>query len=324
MIAPLALLAPAALAAAGPASCSDDHARTMMLAEAAAAEPGLCVRLEAIAWNGRLYADVDAIYAGVSIAYRGDVPGRPMRGGPARMVFDPASREFVDAGNSSAPRATMPQWLHLTALTARCKGVQCAAEAAPTLDIVEADTVRDRPVERRLRADVAPAAWKLRPLAADSPWTARFAAAADALFPALRSGKPQQWVPLLGGRWLAAADRARVERLLGAQASPFASALRAPAKLQRVILGWDAATLDAGERALVDAGQEAEAIVCWSDRVDAERLWPIAAFDADNRQGRPYACARIAYSIRGGEPQWRAFIDQAEGGLAEPQNRGAI
>ena len=69
---------------------------------------------------------------------------------------------------------------------------------------------------------------------------------------------------------------------------------------------------------LPDAGQEAEAIVCWSDHADAERLWPIAAFDADNRPGRPYACARIAYSIRGGEPQWRAFIDQAAGGLAEP------
>lgn len=318
MIAPLALLAPAALAAAGPASCSEDNARTMTLAEAAAAQAGLCVRLEAIAWNGRLYADVDAIYAGVSIAYGGDTAGRPVRGGPARMAFDPASRDFVDAGSSGAPLAPMPQWLRLTALTARCAGVQCAADAAPVLDIVAADRVRHRPVERLLRADVAPAAWKLRPLAADSPWAARFAAAADALFPALRSRDPQQWVPLLGGRWLVAADRARVERLIGAQTSPFASALRAPAKLQRVILGWDAATLDAGERALVDAGQEAEAIVCWSDHADAERLWPIAAFDADNRPGRPYACARIAYSIRGGEPQWRAFIDQAAGGLAEP------
>ena len=78
MIAPLALLAPAALAAAGPASCPEDNARTMTLAEAAAAQPGLCVRLEAIAWNGRLYADVDAIYAGVSIAHRGDTAGRPV------------------------------------------------------------------------------------------------------------------------------------------------------------------------------------------------------------------------------------------------------
>lgn len=318
MIAPLALLAPAALAAAGPASCSEDNARTMTLAEAAAAQPGLCVRLEAIAWNGRLYADVDAIYAGVSIAYGGDTAGRPVRGGPARMAFDPASRDFVDAGSSGAPLAPMPQWLRLTALTARCAGVQCAADAAPVLDIVAADRVRHRPVERLLRADVAPAAWKLRPLAADSPWAARFAAAADALFPALRSRDPQQWVPLLGGRWLVAADRARVERLIGARSSPFFAALRAREKPQRAILGWDAATLDAGERALIDAGQEAEAIVCWSDHADAERLWPIAAFDADNRPGRPYACARIAYSIRGGEPQWRAFIDQAAGGLAEP------
>ena len=37
---------------------------------------------------------------------------------------------------------------------------------------------------------------------------------------------------------------------------------------------------------------------------------PVTAGEADNRPGRAYACARIAYSMRGDAPTWRAFIEQ--------------
>src|SRR3546814_13007255 len=62
----------------------------------------------------------------------------------------------------------------------------------------------------------APAA-ALAPLAKDSVWTPRFEAAAGELAAALRSGDEARWGPLLGGKWLSAADRERIRSLLGDQ-----------------------------------------------------------------------------------------------------------
>jgi hypothetical protein len=155
----------------------------------------------------------------------------------------------------------------------------------------------------------APTLAALAPLAADSPWTARFGAAADELLPALRSGEEGRWSPMLGGRWLGAPDRERVKSLLSDRHSPFRHALFAKGVTYRRILGWTPATLDAGEQAAIAARPEAEAIVCWSSQGDGE--WPATAAEADNAPGRPYACARIAYSVRGETPTWRAFIEQA-------------
>ena len=70
-------------------------------------------------------------------------------------------------------------------------------------------------------------------------------------------------------------------------------------------------TLTAEERATIAAQPEAEAIVCWSSSGDSQ--WPATAAEADNAPGRPYACARIAYSVRGDAPTWRAFIEQSPG-----------
>lgn len=151
---------------------------------------------------------------------------------------------------------------------------------------------------------------RLVPLAADSAWTPRFAAAADDLAAALRSEDEARWAPLLGGRWLATDDRARVAELLRDSDSPFRHALFAKGFTHRAILGWSApASLNADERAAIETGQEAEALVCWSAGA-AGGQWPATAADADNRADRPYACARIAYSIRGDTPAWRAFIEQ--------------
>ncbi len=155
---------------------------------------------------------------------------------------------------------------------------------------------------------------RLVPLAADSAWTPRFAAAADALAAALRSGDETRWTPLLGGKWLAATDRARVAGLLADGDSPFARVWSSGTTAHRAILGWSAPTsLNADERAAIEAGQEAEALVCWAAGGDSSGPWPTTTAEADNRAGRPYACARIAYSIRGGTPTWRAFIEQPLG-----------
>lgn len=158
---------------------------------------------------------------------------------------------------------------------------------------------------------------RLAPLAADSPWTARFEAAADALLPALRSGDESRWAPLLGGQWLAAADRARVSALLSERSSPFRHALFSRALAHRAILGWQpTATLTPDEQAAIAARPEAEAILCWSSH--GNNQWPTTAAEADNAPGRPYACARVTYSIRGETPTWRAFIEEGAGGLADP------
>ena len=156
----------------------------------------------------------------------------------------------------------------------------------------------------------APAA-ALAPLAKESVWTPRFEAAAGELAEALRSRDEARWGPLLGGKWLTVADRERVRNLLADRDSPFLHALFAKGATHRAILGWDApASMSAAERAAIEAGQEAEALVCWS--AGGAGAWPATAREADNRPGRPYACARIAYSIRGDMPTWRAFIEQRE------------
>jgi hypothetical protein len=153
---------------------------------------------------------------------------------------------------------------------------------------------------------------KLAPLAADSAWALRFAAAADELATALRSRDEARWAPLLGGKWLSAADRERVRKLLSDRDSPFLPALLSKGVTHRTILGWSApASLDAAERAAIEGGQEAEALVCWSAGGAGEGVWPATVGDADNLPGRSYACARIAYSIRGDKPTWRAFIERA-------------
>lgn len=171
--------------------------------------------------------------------------------------------------------------------------------------------------------ETAPPPARLAPLAADSAWTPRFAAAADQLAAALRSRDEARWAPLLGGPWLAAADRARIAQLLRGGDSPFRSALFAKTMPRHVILGWSApASLTADERAAIEARTEAEALVCWSARGDDTGPWPRTAAEADNRPQRPYACARIAYSIRGDKPTWRAFIEpDRDGDLAIATDR---
>lgn len=154
---------------------------------------------------------------------------------------------------------------------------------------------------------------RLAPFAADSAWTPRFEAAASQLAAALRSRDEAQWGPLMGGQWLAAADRDLVHGLLRDPDSPFLRALFSQGTTRHAIFGWTAPqSLNADERRAIETGQEAEALVCWSAGGKSEGPWPATAVDADNSAGTPYACARIAYSIRGDRPTWRAFIEKRQ------------
>ncbi len=194
----------------------------------------------------------------------------------------------------------MRAFLISSALVAAFATPALATETGAPASLLAAEAEAEAPAPRA----------RLVPLATDSVWTPRFAAAADDLAAALRSRDEARWAPLLGGQWLAAEDRARVAGLLGDGDSPFRHALFSKGFAHRAILGWSApASLNADERAAIETGQEAEALVCWSAG-GAGGEWPATAADADNRADRPYACARIAYSIRGDTPTWRAFIEQ--------------
>lgn len=150
----------------------------------------------------------------------------------------------------------------------------------------------------------------LSELATDSPWRARFAAAADELLPALLSGDPARWQLLLGGRWLGASDRAKVAALLADRCGPFAPLAAAGQTPARRIFGWALPSgYTSAERAEIAAQPEAEALVCWSARDSGAARWPETAAEADNARGRAFACARIAYSVRDGTPRWRAFVE---------------
>lgn len=162
-----------------------------------------------------------------------------------------------------------------------------------------------------IEAETAAVPSPLAPLAADSPWRARFEAAADELLTAFRSGQPARWQPLLGGRWLGERDRAAVAALLADKCAAFAPLLAAQGPIERRILGWNIPpSYSATDRAEIAARSEAEALVCWSAGQGSAAAWPRTAAEADNAAGRAYACARIAYSMRGGVPNWRAFVER--------------
>lgn len=148
---------------------------------------------------------------------------------------------------------------------------------------------------------------RLAPLAETSPWRPYFERAADDLLAALRSRDERRWRPLLGGIWLSEADHLRVAAMLDDPNGAFAPLMAQGATIRRHILGWTPpAAYSPAERSQLAKGPEAEALICWSAIGDAR---PAVAAEADNAPGRPYACARIAYSLREGAPRWRAFIE---------------
>jgi hypothetical protein len=201
----------------------------------------------------------------------------------------------------------MRAYLISSALVAVFAATPAAAQSCAPSPTLANDAVPLVPVAPEAAATPS----RLAPLAADSPWQARFEAAADELLPALRSRQVSRWQPLLGGRWLGEADREQVAALLTDKCAAFAPLLAASGPVERRILGWSVpASYSAADRAAIAARPEAEALVCWSAGQGGGAAWPRTAAEADNRADRPYACARIAYSMRDGKPSWRAFVER--------------
>lgn len=210
-------------------------------------------------------------------------------------------RRFMTDAATAVIFAAMRALLIPLALVAIFAATPAAASGCPTSAPSTPGSAPLLPIAAELPVEPS----RLAPLAADSPWRARFEAAADELLPALRSG---DWPRLLGGRWLSEAERQKVAALLAGRCSAFAPLLAAPGPVERRILGWHIPdSYSAADRAEIAARPEAEALVCWS--AAAGTAWPATAAEADNGPERPWACARIAYSVRDGAPRWRAFIE---------------
>ncbi len=314
-------------------SCTGATAREATIAAIAETpQYGECVTVTGVAWQGRLYTDIAAIYR----TRRGDegnrIGFRPLRRASAEKPGSATDVEQAFEAERQNRFSRQPRRVTVTGKIGRGR-IGMTAGGPPPDAIFYAGIDRlptvifEREIEvspeklTRLTAAEAPAELvSLSPLAADSVWMPRFAAAADAIEAALRSRDPEQWAPLFGGKWLSDYERGQIGAMLSDPDNPFLAALGPEGPAKRVIFGWLRETPSAAQRAAVEARQEAEALVCWSSHPQAAALWPIAAFDADNQPGRPYACARITYSVRDARPSWRAFIEQHDGGLPEPEH----
>lgn len=310
-------------------TCDAATARTATIAEILDAGRAMagCVTVQGVVWREGLYPDVASIYR----ERRGEEGLRL----PLRLPGYRPDAWYRPTGEGAAGKSVQPVPLRV-AITGLVQGrrIGWTSAAAPPEDsgyypphdfdtpvllaMKEAETAPDA-LTRLKRTDAPSDVISLSPLARGSVWEIRFAEAADRLERALRSGDEAQWAPLVGGQWLSATDRRDIKALLGERDGPFRAALSGKQPPQRVIFGWRVPpAMSDAERAEIASSPEAEALVCWSSRPRADLLWPIAAFDADNQPGRPYACARISYSVRDAGPGWRAFIERHDGGLPEP------
>ena len=225
-----------------------------------------------------------------------------------RSCYKAALHRFMTGAAIADKLPAMRAFLISLALAAAFVATSAAAKGrCVTLPVSTSDAASSAPLVAIAPEEAAVPA-RLAPLAADSPWQARFEAAADELFVALQSRDESRWQPLLGGRWLGEADRSAIAAMIDDPCGAFGALLKAPGPIERRILGWNIpASYSAADKAEIAARPEAEALACWSAR--SATAWPLTAAEADNRGDRPYACARIAYSVRGDTPLWRGFIE---------------
>ncbi len=157
----------------------------------------------------------------------------------------------------------------------------------------------------------APPPAPLAELAHDDPWSARFHDAGEQIFSALESRDPARWVPLMGGIWLAPAERDRIAAWLADASGPFQASARENQAV--AVFGWKPANpLSAEEKAAWDQRQQAEAIICRAPGYKFRFAWPKtaeAAMRGSTDHWREFACVRIVYSLADGSPRWRGFLD---------------
>lgn len=146
---------------------------------------------------------------------------------------------------------------------------------------------------------------RLAPMDPASPWHPRFESAARSLQPALASANEAYWLPLFGGQWLGADDRARIGAALNDEAGAFKRIFSSRSASEFTILGWQPPEGGEAYASLADR-PEGDAIICWRPS-GGPRDWPQTAAEAED--GSAHACVRLSYSVRFDPPQWRAFLD---------------
>jgi hypothetical protein len=156
-----------------------------------------------------------------------------------------------------------------------------------------------------LPPDEARAPSRLVPLDPASEWHKRFAEAGQALVPAIARGDEAEWLPLFGGQWLSAGDRARIAAALADETGAFRRVFAYRSASEIAILGWQPPGGDAPYAGLSDR-PEGDAILCWRAS-GGTAAWPQTAAEAED--ARRHACVRVSYSVRFDPPTWRAFMD---------------
>lgn len=180
-----------------------------------------------------------------------------------------------------------------------------SADMRMTLMLAMALMAAPAAAQLSLPPDEARAPSRLVPLDPASDWHQRFAEAGQALLPAMVRGNETEWLPLFGGQWLGAADRARIAAALADDVGAFQRVFAQSSRSEVAILGWQPPGGDAPYAGLADR-PEGDAILCWRASGSAV-AWPQTAAEAED--ARRHACVRVSYSVRFDPPTWRAFMD---------------
>lgn len=276
--------------------------------------PGRCVTITAMGIGRFLAADVHARYR------------------LQRIENDPSSNGAL-LGLYTEQSFRQPTEVRVTGRIGECEAARAQPGSIPFprgycdyfkglfLAVDRIETGASQPMLRQPRAGAPEGYGNLSPLA-EGDVRSQMEAAARRLLVAIRTDDRAAVAAMHGGGpggTRAPAQLERVESMMFiAPDSPWAE-VRAPGEVAIELFGWkpplwaDAAWHEARERSA-----EADAIACFSARVNAVDLWPIDSKDADNIPGRPYACTRIHLSGVGADAPVSFDTEEAPGGAVEP------
>lgn len=289
---------------------------------------GRCVRIEGLAFDGRLWSDRRALLEPSSMWGEETHRSIPIDG--QRNSREPRRVEITGrigscaTANASA-RAEAARSGEIVMILGRCH-----TSLEPYIAPAAIRVTSRAPVARLVEAEVPAGERALVPAPATLARRDRHAAAARAMAAALANGDATAFrryaQPEVQAGLDESAGRARPEwvdrrmresdrdfRRLTSVRRAFARA--GPLKNRQAILLVDRENLGA------DADDGAAFTACWCRTADCAGRWPVTAFDADNHPSRPYLCVATSDWLLGPE---QATVVQVEipaerAGLAEPE-----
>lgn len=278
---------------------------------------GSCVTVAGLSDGIRLLPSVEAYY----------LAGATVYGDPAE---DPGQRGRLGLDNYRQLRRIPRRGLHHLVAVGRvqiCEEARAMASAnaqpgqiswisgfchmanGPYLWLSDVQLLRGRPRPVRLAGEGNRARLgNLAAAPADWPHLAFVQAQSSRWLSALHSGDRAEFARLhLAGE----PEAEEAEALAFGRHRGFADIRRAQAPPRQIFL-------TVGDR---DDKYDYRATICFCRSADCSELWPISAFDADNREDRPYVCTRFVPFMVPGRGVVPIFITQREPlGLPEPRS----